>query len=230
MNLKFILKSIGLILLSLISSYFIYYLPVSLENQLNNIDFDKYKKLMIVAHPDDELLWGGSRLIEDDYLVVCITCGVDDRRLKEFDNVMEATDDSFIALGYPDKENGVRSEWDSCYNNLHSDIEKILNSNNWNLIVTHNPDGEYGHIQHKKTNMIVTNIYNTNNYVSKLYFFGKYYSKKNISNVESDLVSISDDLLNEKKEILSLYKSQTKVINNFDHIYKYEMWYEYGGK
>ena len=55
-------------------------------------------------------------------------------------------------------------------------------------------------------------------------------SKKNISNVESDLVSISDDLLNEKKEILSLYKSQTKVIDNFDHIYKYEMWYEYGGK
>lgn len=30
---------------------------------------------MIVAHPDDETLWGGSHLIDDNYLVVCMSNG-----------------------------------------------------------------------------------------------------------------------------------------------------------
>ena len=230
MNLKFFLKGLSLFLLVFVGSYIIYYFPVSIDDQIENINLDKYKKIMIVAHPDDELLWGGAHLIEDDYLVVCITCGTSSRRLNEFREVMKATDDSFIYLGYPDKENDIRNEWDTCYNNIYSDIEKILNSNNWDLIVTHNPKGEYGHIQHIKTNKIVTDLYNSNNYYSKLYFFGKYYSKKNIINIETELIPVSKNLLEEKERILDLYDSQSKVIDNFSFIYKYEMWKEYGGK
>ncbi len=28
---------------------------------------------MRVAHPDDEILWGGSNLFKDKYFVVCVT-------------------------------------------------------------------------------------------------------------------------------------------------------------
>lgn len=230
MNLKIFLKGLVLFMLAFVGSYIIYYFPVSLEEQIDNINLDKYKKVMIVAHPDDEMLWGGAHLIEDDYLVVCITCGTSAKRLKEFKEVMKATDDSFIYLGYPDKDNDIRNEWETCYNNIYFDIEKILNSNKWDLIVTHNPKGEYGHIQHIKTNKIITDIYNSNNYNSKLYFFGKYYSKKNIINMETHLIPVSEKLLEEKKKILDLYDSQSKVIDNFSFIYKYEMWEEYGGK
>ncbi len=230
MNLKIFLKGLVLFMLAFVGSYIIYYFPVSLEEQIDNINLDKYKKVMIVAHPDDEMLWGGAHLIEDDYLVVCITCGTSAKRLKEFKEVMKATDDSFIYLGYPDKDNDIRNEWETCYNNIYFDIEKILNSNKWDLIVTHNPKGEYGHIQHIKTNRIITDIYNSNNYNSKLYFFGKYYSKKNIINMETHLIPVSEKLLEEKKKILDLYDSQSKVIDNFSFIYKYEMWEEYGGK
>ena len=31
--------------------------------------------LMIVAHPDDETIWGGSHLINGNYTVLCITNG-----------------------------------------------------------------------------------------------------------------------------------------------------------
>ncbi|MBQ7105607.1 MAG: PIG-L family deacetylase [Bacilli bacterium] len=230
MNFKIFLKGLVLFMLAFVGSYIIYYFPVSLEEQIDNINLDKYKKVMIVAHPDDEMLWGGAHLIEDDYLVVCITCGTSAKRLKEFKEVMKATDDSFIYLGYPDKDNDIRNEWETCYNNIYFDIEKILNSNKWDLIVTHNPKGEYGHIQHIKTNKIITDIYNSNNYNSKLYFFGKYYSKKNIINMETHLIPVSEKLLEEKKKILDLYDSQSKVIDNFSFIYKYEMWEEYGGK
>lgn len=46
------------------------------NKQLDELDLEKYNKLMIVAHPDDELIWGGAHLLEDDYLVVCITRGM----------------------------------------------------------------------------------------------------------------------------------------------------------
>ena len=46
---------------------------------------------MIVAHPDDEMLWGGAHLLNGNYLVVCITCGRSKTRDKEFKEVGEYT-------------------------------------------------------------------------------------------------------------------------------------------
>ena len=48
--------------------------------------------------------------------------------------------------------------------------------------------------------------------------------------METHLIPVSEKLLEEKKKILDLYDSQSKVIDNFSFIYKYEMWEEYGGK
>jgi hypothetical protein len=64
---------------------------------------ERSDKLMIVAHPDDEMIWGGSHLIDDDYQVVCITCGKSPIRNKEFKEAIGETNDKFIMLGYPDK-------------------------------------------------------------------------------------------------------------------------------
>lgn len=30
-------------------------------------------KVMVVAHPDDETLWGGMHLLKNKYLVICLT-------------------------------------------------------------------------------------------------------------------------------------------------------------
>lgn len=71
---KSIVINFILISIVVVSSILIYnYNYVSKD--LSKIDLNKAKKLMIVAHPDDETLWGGAHLLEDDYLVVCITCG-----------------------------------------------------------------------------------------------------------------------------------------------------------
>ena len=42
---------------------------------LNRYNAKQYKKLMIVAHPDDETLWGGANLFKDRYFVVCLKNG-----------------------------------------------------------------------------------------------------------------------------------------------------------
>jgi LmbE family N-acetylglucosaminyl deacetylase len=51
----------------------------------------KVNKLMIVAHPDDELVFGGAELIKygEQYKVVCISYKNDKIRSKEFQNVMK---------------------------------------------------------------------------------------------------------------------------------------------
>ena len=46
------------------------------------------ESLMIVAHPDDETIWGGSHLINGNYTVLCITNGNNKKRKKEFMNII----------------------------------------------------------------------------------------------------------------------------------------------
>ena len=46
-----------------------------------DVDLENIDKVMIVAHPDDDMIWGGSHLIDDNYLVVCINCGAREDRV-----------------------------------------------------------------------------------------------------------------------------------------------------
>lgn len=100
-------------------------------------------KLMIVAHPDDETIFGFSELDGDtDWKIVC-ACR--DNRENDFYRSMEF-------YGIKDYE-----IWDfssSIMEPFPSDlldkrIERLTNSKQWKKIVTHGPCGEYGHIQHK---------------------------------------------------------------------------------
>ena len=45
------------------------------KSDLKFLNIKNFNNLMIVAHPDDETLWGGKNLIKDDFFVVCLTNG-----------------------------------------------------------------------------------------------------------------------------------------------------------
>lgn len=152
--------SISTIILGLITYYNNVY---GVTKNIDSIKLDNVNNLMIVAHPDDEILWGGAHLIEDNYLVVCITCGTNKVRVNEFVQVMNSTKDKFIMLGYPDKTNGERDNWDNHRDSITSQLDKIISLKDWDNIVTHNPDGEYGHIHHKMTSELVTNVVDKKN-------------------------------------------------------------------
>ena len=62
-----------------------YDVPVLKKENIAGTDVDK---LMIVAHPDDELLWGGGHLMDGNYLVVSVTRGYDKVRSAEFEKVV----------------------------------------------------------------------------------------------------------------------------------------------
>lgn len=219
-----------LIIMALLGSFFIYN---SNKNYIYK-DYDSLdlsvKNLMIVAHPSDELLWGGAHLIEDDYIVVCITCGLDEKKVEEFQSVIKETNDQLITLGYPDKVLGIKSNWHEEKEKITQDLKKILELNDWNIIVTHNKDGEYGNIQNKLTNRYVTEIYDELNLNSNLYYFGEFYKESKYNELEIKPEKIGDELLSQKIEILKKYKSQNYINETFNHMLPHENWNFYEKK
>jgi len=205
--------------------FFLIYSKTKINNDLSDINLNKAKSLMIVAHPDDETIWGGAHLLEDDYLVICVTCGANKKRVEELKKAMKISNDQYIALGYPNRGKYDIKPWENEENDLINDLKEIIKAKKWNVIVTHNLEGEYGHPHHKKTNEIVTNLYNELNIESDLYFFGKYYTKDSIKEVEQEV--INKDYQKDKIKMIDVYKSQSFIKTSFNHMFDYEQWAKY---
>ena len=183
-------------------------------------DWNNVERLMIVAHPDDETLWGSEELLKNKYLVVCITCGTNKKREKEIEAALKISKDRLIVLDKPDKVRGKRSDWKHYKKQIEYELKYVIKKKKWNTIVTHNPEGEYGHIHHKITSNIVTKVYNKEK-IGKLKYFGKYYSKKRI-NQNKFAREIPEDIYDMKIEMIDSYKSQAFIKNRFNQMYKYE--------
>lgn len=184
------------------------------------------QSLMIVAHPDDETIWGGSHLLHGNYTVLCITNKNNKKRKKEFMQAMKKTHSKGIILNYPDKTNGQRDNWNSCKKAIQKDIQNEIDSKNWDTIVTHNPHGEYGHIHHKMVSKFVTKIVKKEKETKKLVYFGQYTARKNKANLKNEK-RMSKQNYKEKMKIIQVYTSQDKVMNHLHHMLPYENWIAY---
>lgn len=193
------------------------------NKELDSLSLEGYNKLMIVAHPDDESLWGGAHLLEDNYLVVCMTNGDNTVREKEFETVMKKTGNIGIIMSYPDIVENEKSDWAHLQDDILLDLEILINYKDWELIVTHNESAEYGHIHHSMVHDLVTIAYENTNTRAKLYHFGTYYSPENIPD---DLQQMPESSLKAKMEILNEYNSQREIIEGFGHMIPYELWTE----
>lgn len=158
-----------------------------------------YDKVMIVAHPDDEMLWGGMSLINyKKWKVVCVTNGNNKKRRNEFITIMNKLNHNYEIWSYED-----------CFLNynlsqeIYKDINNLLVDPKIKYVVTHNVNGEYGHVHHKKIFQVVMNVSK-----KPVYVFN--YSNNKISENIERLKSYQD-----KKKICQIYKSQRKSINLF---------------
>lgn len=192
--------------------------------KLKSLDLEGYDFLMISTHPDDEMFWGGGELLKENYLVVCVTCGMDDNRRLEFEKTMQDTNDKYIMLKYPASVDvNLNREFNSeATSYLTQDIINILSLKDWNKIVTHNPDGEYGHKYHILTSQVVTaSVKNKDT----LYYFGRHYSKNEIAQYDETL---DKETLEKKLNIIqNNYKSQYGSVNIHKHMFGYEQFIKY---
>ena len=192
--------------------------------QLQLASSSKADKLMIVAHPDDEVLWGGGHLYDKGYLVVCVTNGRNKVRSQEFKDVVTASGNECIMLEYPDKVRGKRDDWALVKDGIESDLEKIMTCKDWKLIAVHNQKGEYGHIHHVNVHNYVTEIYDKNDIQCDLYCFGKYYKASRLKVVGNTLPKISKERYEFKKKLADMYTSQKKTVDKLWHMAYYEDW------
>lgn len=196
--------------------------PVTAK-QLQEADIKDYKNLMIVAHPDDEVIWGGAHLLDEKYFVLCITNGDNETRSKEFYEVMKAAGCKGLILSYPDKILNFRSDWRINKKNIQEDIATVLQYQNWDKVVTHNKKGEYGHEQHKMVHKLTTSAFEETSQQGRLFFFGDYYT---VFSEPLDLQRVGDNLYQEKRELANIYQSQRKTVKMLYHMLKYENWTE----
>lgn len=158
-------------------------------------------KLMIVAHPDDESIFGGAALLrENGWKVICLTNGDDDTRSREFRKAMKMVGAAYEIWDYPDIYKGSFDRDMVC-----KDLRKTINKQKYRRIVTHNLCGEYGHSQHISLSKILHDQGLTNLYV-----------------FDTSKEVIPFKLIQKKLKLLSIYKSQMFVIEDLLHYILYE--------
>ena len=190
------------------------------KNTLDKYNASLYKKIMIVAHPDDETLWGGSNLFKDNYFVVCLTNGYNLDRANDFRKILKFTNNNGMILNYPDVEDNIVDDWSEVNIGIMKDLSIILSYKNWEKIVTHGPEGTTGHIHHKKISEYITKIAKNFNTINNLYYFGKFYKKNEIP---KNLKRINDNELAYKLKEIAIYQSVKDMINKYwFHMIPYE--------
>lgn len=197
------------------------------KSMLDKLDLTAIHKVMIVAHPDDETLWGGAHLLENEYLIVCMTNGWNEKRKAAFYNVMRKTNDKGIILNYPDIKKSLgkgKYEADLLTTSLPAikkDVERILSYKKWEEVVTHNPFGEYGKYHHQQISKAVTDGFQKIcKKDSQLWYFGKYYAKGRVPGEQ-----IHPELLYIKNKMISIYYPTARgAIDAFGHMIPYENW------
>ena len=153
----FIMVTIILIIL-----YGLYISKVTMFDGIKRIIIDKpYHKLLIVAHPDDETLWGYYQLKESKgWKILCVTNANNITRVNELKNIAIHFDSALEIWNYQDSAFHY-----NMHPQLYIDIENEINKSNVKMVLTHNPLGEYGHIQHIKVSNVVLTVSKKPTYV-----------------------------------------------------------------
>lgn len=123
-------------------------------NKLNKI-------AVIVAHPDDETLWTGGTILSHpkwQCFIVCMSRIGDSERAQKFYNALNVY-----------KAQGVMGDLDDGPEQIALDgkevenyILKLLPPEHFDLIISHNPSGEYTrHLRHEETGKAVIDLWHT---------------------------------------------------------------------
>jgi len=170
------------------------------------------KIAMVVAHPDDEVLWGGGLLarLKGIDIYCCSIPRRDPERAFNFFKVAKYFGHNAFLLPFEETEPS------SNLTNL-----ELLDLSEYDVVITHNPEGEYGHIHHVDVHEHVKN-----NFSGDVYYFG--YG-------DGDLIlSLTDSELDGKKKALALYdnlspfdngkKKYEALLDRYDIKFDYEFY------
>ena len=109
--------------------------------------------LLVVAHPDDELLWFGGTILSHrdyDWTIACVTYSDQTARGRDFLQVCRELGARGMLLGLEDAPAALLDE-----EALEGKLRQLAAQNQWHVVFTHNANGEYGHPHHRQVSRIV---------------------------------------------------------------------------
>ena len=143
---------------------------------------------VIVAHPDDETLWAGGTILSHpswQWFIVCLCRGSDKDRAPKFLKTLQILGSEGIIDDLDDgPEQKPLNE-----NELKHAILQLLPSRHFDLIISHNPNGEYTrHIRHEEVSKAIIELWHNDKIsANELYTFayedgGKKYYPRPVEN------------------------------------------------
>jgi LmbE family N-acetylglucosaminyl deacetylase len=164
--------------------------------------------LVIVAHPDDEILWAGGLMLlhhETRWTVITLTRQSDPDRSARFNNVMKYLGAKGVMGDLDDSpEQKPLAEKD-----IRKTILSLLPMGKFDMVLTHSRWGEYTrHLRHEETSKAVLALFNTKEIpAGKMWMFayedggGKYLPKPSR---DADVsVRLPDRIAQEKYKIIT---------------------------
>ena len=159
---------------------------------------NKIDKIMIVAHPDDEALFGGAELLTqpNEYKVVVLDEYHNDIRRREFLDSMR-----FIGIHEYEHWTGYKGKEDYFREKLIYELLRGLSVRDYNKIVSLNNNGEYGHPRHRACHDVLAHLR-----PELLWCFDR--GEK-----------LDDKIIEKKRKLLKVYKSQEDILDwfNWEH-------------
>lgn len=114
---------------------------------------------VIVAHPDDETLWAGGTLLDHpewDIFIFCLCRKYDADRAPKFKKALDILNSEGTMA---DLDDGP-TQFPQDLNHISELILKALPPLTWDMIITHNPLGEYTrHLRHEEIGKAVMNLW-----------------------------------------------------------------------
>jgi hypothetical protein len=109
------------------------------------------RAVVIVAHPDDEVIWAGGLILRQhnwDWTVFCLCRGDDTDRRPKFDAVCDLLGVTGVISDLNDGNPPAAITPD---NDVCPRILDAVGQTPWDICLTHGNNGEYGHLRHRQT-------------------------------------------------------------------------------
>jgi len=117
------------------------------------------KVALIVAHPDDETLWAGGTILSHPSwkcFIVCLCRGKDKDRASRFNEALKI----YKAEGIMGDLDDGPDQTPLNENDVEAAILNLLPDTSFDLIITHNPSGEYTrHVRHEEVSKAVIKLW-----------------------------------------------------------------------